>query len=236
MATGQSSFSTSGQQVIKRAVYPPGTYRWAIDGPSAEVRQKQEEGAVPYVNVKLKLVGETREDGSPVKYSIYKRFFLNLDPGSDGVLMPNRADGLVAFAKAVGQDVEVPIVKLPKKMKSGQMQTIDALDARAVCRWLKDLDGAEFTARIKTVKNLAGDDDSELAEFVQGEEPAPLPEEVSTPDEGEAPAEESAEAPEETEETEETPAEEPFEPVPEPKPAKAKPAAKPAPKVVARRK
>lgn len=243
MATGQTTFSTSKQQVDRGfKPYPPGEYEWALDVARVEIRQKQEEGAIPYVNISAKLQNETREDGTPAKFTLFHRFFLNLDPGSDGTLMPNRKDGLVAFARAVGQDVDVPLVKMTKKMKSGDLKTIDVLDPKEVVAWLKSLDGVTFRARIKTEKGTGGyEDKSVIDSFIAvegGHEPSPVEdEEVNT---GEAIEEAVEEAPEEPEEAIEAEPEEVFDPVPVPKKAAPKSAAKaapkPAPRVVTRRK
>lgn len=232
MAQGMSTFDFS-QQVVQKAPPPltPDVYRWRLRGDTAEQRCAEGEGKVPYVNVRIeKVEGE--------KYTVFVRFFLNLDPAKDGRLMPLRPDGIVAFGKAVGQAPKVHTVDMQKATKTGGLATVSVINPRAVVAWLKELDGVEFSARVRTEKGSGGyGDRTVVAAFIEAEEVVGGYEEESEVEETEEKAEVLGEEVEE--ESEESEDEVPFEDVPAPrKPAPKpdpKPVSRPAPKVVARK-
>lgn len=265
MATGQRTFNSAQHQVQGGfAPYEPGEYTWKLNAKKTEIRRK--EGGFARVAAVFQLQDEQAEDGTPKKYTLFHDFHLSLKPGSDAVTMPTRPDGILAFSKAIGSELDLPLVQ--EKVDG---KVFDCISARAVLKWLQANDGAVVRARIKTEAASGGyDARSRVASFVEadGASGEAEGEEVTDEDLTEEPESEETEASEAGEETDGEAAEEPseeseeesdaevvdeepaeseeseeaFDPVPAPKkPAvvakkPAKPAAKPSKPQVVKRK
>lgn len=142
MTAGVTKWSTEGRDV-KRIEFKPfaaGDYDFILDTSAATVGKNEEkEGAVPYVKgVKVKIPEVQTATGSP--RSVYWMAHLGLTPGSDGIVMPERANGLLGLARALGEEVDVSELNDDAGHR---------LSAKEVKQWLLDHDGATGRCHVK---------------------------------------------------------------------------------------
>jgi hypothetical protein len=198
MAVGEKKFSTKGRDAKRFSSEPfaAGDYEMKVLGDTAEVRKKQQEGDVPtfsYVTCAFEALG-TGQDGGRNR-RIYHNFFLRLNPGKDGSVITDRADQLVGFARALGEDADVGVVR-----QNGE----DVISAQSLVKWLKANDGAVLNAHIKVARGRKDktsgqmySDRNELDYFIESEGGG------TGPDSEEEEEEETEEAEESDEEVEE---------------------------------
>lgn len=147
MATGSRNFSSKGQQTQKGFSAEPfaaGDYELKLHSDSCEIRQGSGPGKAPYIsNLYFEAMG-TAEEGRPNR-RVYHNFFTSLAPGKDGISMPMRASGLVAFARAIGEEYEGSTSDFTGE--GGEV--FEALTPKEVHRWLKERDGQTCQGHVK---------------------------------------------------------------------------------------
>jgi len=221
MATGERTWSTQGKEAKKFEGFkpiPPGEYELKLNNDWAQ-KVADGEGKVPYLNGSFTALN-TGDGGKDRK--IFVMFFLDLTPGKDGTAMCERANGLLGFAKALGTNLNVPVVTMNGK---------ELLSPAAVKKFLASNDGSTVRASVKIEKGTGGYADKNRIEFfVESEQQDEESEEISEEVAEEEVAEEGGfPEPEEVEEEAE------FEPTPPPKKAAPKPVAKVAAKPAAKK-
>lgn len=216
MATGVTKWSTVGKEP-KRFEFKPfeaGDYDVVLDTSGATIGKAEREGAVSHVKYKVKVPEVQTASGRP--RVVFCRADLGLTPGSDGVVMPDRQNGILGLCKSLGEDAEFSELN---------DQNGHRLAAKEVKAWLMEHDGASLRAHIKVKPAKDGyEAGNEIAYWMFEEEGAEASEdsdEASDEDEGKSPVEPDEESADDEDEA--------------PKKA-AKPAAKPAQKTAAKKK
>ena len=150
--SGETTYSTQGRTPQKFVFEPVPSKDWEarIVASKFEVRAKQEPGSIPYINGAFEILGSAMTEGGKNRY-IFKMFFLSLKPGKDGNVSPDRADGVLGLARALGVDGNFEV--LEKADKDGM--TVKYLDPRSVLEWIKSQDGAivKLHSKIATFKD-----------------------------------------------------------------------------------
>ena len=140
------TYSFAGKSVVAPVKFEPiprGIYTMVLKTAGAEIRKKDEPGKAARVNIKLVSSDQTDEQGRPL--SCFHEFHLGLKKGKDGSVMPERADGLLGLAVALGE--ELPNIALVE-MKDVGGGTFQQLSAIAVQKWLKGVDGQEVVVEV----------------------------------------------------------------------------------------
>ena len=233
MATGEKTFSTRGQQVSKPDFkpFPAGEYELKLLGDTWEQRVADGTGKLPYLNGRVEVLGTAKEDGGKNR-QVFHRFFLDLTPTKNGTPMTNMGAGIVAFAKAIPE--EMSGITVLTKPKGEEGVPADILSPKSVLAWLKAHDGVVVKAYIKIEKSTDYGDRNVIGYFVEGEGSIDDGDEVDEDevDETDDESELDEESDEETDESDEDEGEEDEDedesPVPPPK--KKKPAGKPVAK------
>lgn len=166
--TGERTFNTSAQQVVtpKATLIPPGTYAMTVSS-GAEVGCAKRPDAIPYINVSFEVDGTATKEGGKNRRAFH-RLLLGLKPGRDGVLNPNRSNGVTAMAKALGTELEgIEIVEREVEV-DGQTVKQEYLNPRQVLEWVKSFEGSTLKGRIKIQKGTAEypDDKNEISAFM----------------------------------------------------------------------
>lgn len=232
MAVGEKSFSSKGKKVERfdDSPCPPGGWPLKLRGDKAEIRKGNDSG-LPYINVPFEAVGSG--EGGRDKW-VFHMFHLSLKPGKDGKVMAERQDGLVALAKAFGEDFDLPTATVT----DAQGNKVTVISAMPALKYLQNHDGETVNGQTKIEKGKGEYGDRARISYFEEAEASSSPDEEAGPDE-EAPAEEEAIAEEEApaeeeqveeEQPEEEPEPEPVKPKTQPKPAAKKPAPPPAKK------
>lgn len=144
MTVGTYSFAgKSVVQPVKFEPIPRGIYNMVLKTKGAEIRKKDEPGKAARINIRLTSTDQTDEQGRPL--SCFHEFHLGLKKGKDGSVMPEKADGLLGLATALGE--ELPDIALVQ-MKDVGGGTFMQLSAIAVQKWLQGVDGQEVTVEI----------------------------------------------------------------------------------------
>lgn len=209
MATGEKKWSTEGKSVkrISFEPIPPGEYRIKVKR-SWEVRKSESEKSsqLRYASGYFEVLGTAKEGGKNRRQ--YHSFYVDLSPGTDGEVMPNRNAQLTEFGKAVDEKFVLDIIQQQKRLKDGTYKKVDTLNPKQLVEQLNNLDGTELSARLKVEKNLKGELDNVIDFFVEAEPSESEDEEESDEeelDEDESDeAEESDEVDEEADESEES--------------------------------
>ena len=217
MATGETTFSTQGRQVVKFESKPLPTnvdYDFKLND-DWEIRTAEGVGKLPYLNGSLEMLNTASKEGGKNRKTFHK-FFLDLSPGSDGVSMVDRGHGLVAFCRSTGDDLNVGVVTKPK---GEEQKMVQCLAPKATLAWLKAHAGCTGKLRLKVETDRNGVPRNVVDYFIEGEAGAPEA----------APEEEAEVAPEEAEETglEASESDEEEEVATPPAPPSKKPAPKP---------
>lgn len=169
-ATGDRKFSTSTQEVVqpKSMLIPAGTYTLVLNG-DAEIRTAEKPNAIPYVNVSFTVQGTaTREGGKDLR--VFHRFVLGLEPSKkDGVLNPNRSNGITAAAIGLGSDADLTIVERTVQDETGAELKQEYLNPKDVKEYLQSLQGSTVKARIRVSKSEGYADKNEIAAFFKAE-------------------------------------------------------------------
>lgn len=213
MATGEKKWSTEGKSVkrISFEPIPPGEYRIKVKR-SWEVRKSESEKSsqLRYASGYFEVLGTAKEGGKNRRQ--YHSFYVDLSPGSDGEVMPNRNAQLTEFGKAVDEKFVLDIIQQQKRLKDGTYKKVDTLNPKQLVEQLNNLDGTELSARLKVEKNLKGELDNVIDFFVEAEpsesedeesDGEELGEDETSDDEAEE-SDESDESDEEADESEES--------------------------------
>lgn len=170
MATGEKKWSTEGKSVkrISFEPIPPGEYRIKVKR-SWEVRKSESEKSsqLRYASGYFEVLGTAKEGGKNRRQ--YHSFYVDLSPGSDGEVMPNRNAQLTEFGKAVGEKFVLDIIQQQKRLKDGTYKKVDTLNPKQLVEQLNNLDGTELSARLKVEKNLKSELDNVIDFFVEAE-------------------------------------------------------------------
>lgn len=169
MTTGERTFNTSSQTVVspKAQLIPAGSYDSTVAS-GADIGCAKRSDAIPYVNVSFEVQGTATKEGGKNR-RVFHRLLLGLKPGKDGVLNPNRSNGVTAMAKALGTELEgIEIVEREVTDESGNTVKQEYLNPRQVLEWVKGFEGSSLKTRIKVQKGTAEypDDKNEVAAFM----------------------------------------------------------------------
>lgn len=168
MTTGERTFNTSSQTVVspKAQLIPAGTYESNIAA-GADIGCAKRPDAIPYVNLSFEVQGTATKEGGKNR-RVFHRLLLGLKPGKDGVLNPNRSNGVTAMAKALGTELEgIEIVEREVTDESGQTVRQEFLNPKQVVEWVKGFEGSSLKIKVKVQKGTAEypDDKNEVAAF-----------------------------------------------------------------------
>lgn len=171
MATGEKKFTTAGREVKKFEKPPPlkpGVYKYKVQGDSVVVKSGQDSG-VQYVTVALELL-DTADEKFNFNRKLFCDFYLSTTPGKDGVPNTDRQNGIVAFARSVGQEMtDIDCVDVHDQKKGKDIEILNPLEVK---KWIATLDGVEGQAKVKpeTYTNKSGEKDYALKidYFVEG--------------------------------------------------------------------
>ncbi len=147
MATGEWSSKGKEAKKFNFEPFPPGEYELKLLGDSTETRRKQEPGALPYNATRFEALGTATGEGGKNRL-LFHNFFLSLKPGKGGDAMPERADQLAGFGKALGDEPQLPT----QEYNIGTPDVpsyVTILDALVVKKWLIAHDGAIVKAKVK---------------------------------------------------------------------------------------
>lgn len=172
MTTGVKKWSSSEGEVKKTSFepIPAGLYKLKVKR-SWEVRKSESEKSsqLRYANGYFEVLGTAKDGGKNRRQ--YHGFYVDLSPGADGVVMPDRSGQLKEFARAVGEPISPPIVEQLKNNPKDQSKTkVSTLSPKAIVEYMNNLDGKVIEAQIKVTKNLQGNPDNSIDFFVESEE------------------------------------------------------------------
>ncbi len=140
------TYSFAGKSVVAPQKFEPiprGIYAMVLKTAGAEIRKKDEPGKAARINIRLSSSDQTDEQGRPL--SCFHEFHLGLKKGKDGSVMPERADGILGLAVALGEELpNIPLVEM-KDVGGGTFQQLSAI---AIQKWLKGVDGQEVTVEV----------------------------------------------------------------------------------------
>lgn len=169
MAQGETTFSTEGRKTVKFVSTPLPTnvdYNFKLNG-DAEIRQADGVGKLPRIAVSMDMLGTATKDGGKDR-KVFVDFHLNLAPGKDGVAMVDRGNGIVAFAKSIG-DVMAGIT-IKDAVYGEEEKPVQILSPKGVLAWLKAHEGATGQVRLRLEKDLNGEQRNRVAYFIEQEE------------------------------------------------------------------
>lgn len=126
---------------VKYELVPDGVYVATLRTSGSEIRPPKEPGKAPNINVRCDLPEMLSQGGKP--RVVFGNINLSLKPGKDEKVNPERANGLLAIATALG--VELPDFDTVE-LQDVDEGTFNALNAQQVLEWLKEQDGG--TVRI----------------------------------------------------------------------------------------
>lgn len=181
-AQGEKNFSSEGMEVQKfdRTPIKVGDYAGVLKSSGASVKSAQDAGSVPYVGgVYIDVLNTGVGEGQNKR--VYWSAYLSLKPGKDGKVNPQRGNGLVALARAFGEELrDIPVRTMSAAVKvydkatgrstpTGELEETDVLDARAVAEWLKERDGKELKFRSKLRPDRDGNKMAEVDYFIEAD-------------------------------------------------------------------
>lgn len=149
MTIGEKRFSTQGQQAVKQTfpVLPAKEWLLLLRTEKAQVAKAQGVGKFPRVDVRFEAIDSATKEGGK-NLSIFHMFFCANKEQKNGVIMTFRADQVVGFAKAIGQDFDAPTVT----MQDEDGNDVEVIQPQHLLQWLKNLDGTIVKARTKVQK------------------------------------------------------------------------------------
>lgn len=107
MAAGET-YSSAGKPVVAFESKPiaAGDYGLLLQSTGLEIKRSEEKGpdAIPYINTRMEAQGTAAKEGAKNRL-VFHPFYLSLEPGSDGVVMPERGGGIVQFLRANGKEL-----------------------------------------------------------------------------------------------------------------------------------
>lgn len=159
MATGEKVWSGKDRSVAKpkAKLLPKGEYEFKLQSSKASIGVADRPGAVPYVKgVSLKPLNVDSNN------FVFLSVFTSLKPGSDGIVMPERQNGLLALARALGQDLPDIGVLTMQDADGGE---IEYLNPKEIVEFLKAADGATLRAHVKIELGRDGYDDKNAISF-----------------------------------------------------------------------
>lgn len=168
--TGEKNFSTEGREAKKQTFEPCAAQDWDVILHSTAASVGKKEGGAPYVKgCYFEALGSQSYEGGPNK-RIYSMFFTSLKPGSDGVIMPDRANQIVGLARALGTELTIGTTEV---VMAGDVVQ-ECLDARQLAQWLKDNDGAKLSLHSKIERSKEYGDKSVVDYFIETNEENPF--------------------------------------------------------------
>jgi len=154
-AVGEKQWSSNGKTPTRFqfSLLPAKDWEAIILGNNFEIAVANKPGAIPYIKGRMEILNSSETEGGKNKL-LFPTYFLSLKPGKDGVTSPDRASGVLGVARALGEQVDFPIVE--RQDENGA--TIEMLDPMAVLQWFKDHAGMTIKLHSKTspVKNADG--------------------------------------------------------------------------------
>lgn len=172
MTTGEKTFSTAGREVKAPVFKPitPGNYKLTV-GSDVSMAKADKPDAVPYINLSFEVQGSAESEGGKNK-RVFHRFFIGMKPGRDQVINMDRENQLVAFAQALGTQLEgVEILEREANDAEGNSVKLEYLNPKQLIEWIKGFEGAEVNGRIKTEKGTGGyGDKSVIGKFLLADE------------------------------------------------------------------
>lgn len=117
MAQGET-YSSAGKPVVAFESKPiaAGDYPLLLQEQGLEIKRSEEKGpdAIPYVNTRQEAQGTAAKEGAKNRL-VFHPFYLSLEPGTDGVIMPERGGGIVQYLRANGKELgNCPVLTLVK--------------------------------------------------------------------------------------------------------------------------
>lgn len=152
--TGVKTFTTQNRAVAKNAAPKPiaqGEYTCAIRPEHIKIGQSDKRrDAVPYISYSIEVFNTALTEGGKNRL-VFPMLLLGLNPGKDGVLNIDRANGLTALTKALGTELEgVEVVTREVTMEDGSTKVLEYLNPQQVVdQLLRNQVGVEFKAFIK---------------------------------------------------------------------------------------
>jgi hypothetical protein len=163
---GVRTFQSRGRQIVKNNFTPfaAGEYDLKLECDNLSIGKAEGKGKFPYLNVRFRALGTAEKEGAKDRL-LFHMFFTSLKPGEKGGVMIDRDNQLMAFARALGEELEDANIKL--KQQSDENDEIqDYLDPQMVKQWLQNHDGAIVKARVKVRKDKQYGDKNEVDFFV----------------------------------------------------------------------
>jgi len=169
MTTGVKSFTTTGREVAKPEfpLITPGKYEARLEVSGARINVASGGGKLPYISCPIEVLNSAVREGGRNR-KVFHNFFLSLAPGKDGVAMVDRQNGLTAFSRATGMPLTLEdggILTMQKANEDGTTTDVDVLNPQQVLKWLQQLDGVVFSAKVKTEKGTAGYPDKSVIDY-----------------------------------------------------------------------
>lgn len=171
MATGDDSFTTRGEEVVKfdRTPVPAGDWGLKLLGEQAEISSpsdKNDDGT-PYIAVRFQALGSATETSQGKDKYVFHNLHLKFDKSPKGHQMWKSENQVLALAKALGVEFAAKVVNYTAK--SGKEFRI--INPQEVIAWLKSFDSRVVNGRIKIKKGDKEypDDRSEIVTFFEAE-------------------------------------------------------------------
>ena len=118
---------------------PAGDYEFTVGTSSIQERSASNQNSISYVKTKLTTEVEGR------KRVVFANFYLSCKPGQNGKIIWKNGNGLLGFAKAIGDDFDVSTTTL----ESTGGEQVQALSPMEVKEWLNNKEGMTVRAHVK---------------------------------------------------------------------------------------
>jgi hypothetical protein len=151
MAKGEQSFKAGGDKAKKRTFDPfeAGDRDLKVMAETVEIKKadpsKKNPKPVSYINCAFEALGTALEEGGKNR-RVYHRFFTKMEPGKDGIVTPETVDQINGLLRALGREVDLPIVE-----EAGQK----VVSPLAIKKFLQSIDGEVVKARVGIQKGTA---------------------------------------------------------------------------------
>lgn len=170
--TGVKAWSSDKGEVTKMSFspLPAGDYKLKVKR-GWEIRKSDNANSsqLRYANGSFEVLDSAQKEGGKNR-KVFHSFYVDLTPGSDGVVMPDRSGQLKDFARAVGQTISPPIIEqLKNNPKDGSKKKVQTLSPKAIVEFMNNLDGEVVEAHIKVEKDQNGNPQNRVEFFVEAE-------------------------------------------------------------------
>lgn len=152
MATGERVWSSQGKTATKyeSTPLPSGDWSMKLRGDMVAIGKANKPGAFSYVTCPFEVLDSGTDGGK--NRIMYHMFFCSLKNGKDGKPMAERADQIVGFLRAVGEEIDFGITDQPDE----KGQPTPVLNPTQIANWLKQRDGVVVQAHTKIEKGKDG--------------------------------------------------------------------------------